>query len=230
MGDQERRFAGIPPGQSGHESDDRRQQVRYPLRDARGQLSWDEAGRRVTIEVNVTNISEGGAAALADCVPPSDRALWLRLDSDPAEIIPWAARVVGRVVDSSGRQLLRIRFPSGVNLGAVLERYQERRLYPRYPACEHRARLLWYEQDAERSFPCRLWNISGGGAAVITEIIPPVNQPLWLELETSATAIQPAEARLVVVSIDPSGTKIARLRLVDACPIELFELVVLGSR
>jgi PilZ domain len=230
MGELGRTFSGIPPGRPENEHEDRRQQVRYPLRDARGHLSWDEAGRRVTIEVCVTNISEGGAAALADCAPPADRTLALTLASGQADTTPWRARVIGSSVDSSGQLLLRIRFPSAVELGAVLERYQERRLYPRYLAQERAARLLWYVQDAERAVPCELWNISGGGAAVITANAPPANEPLWLELETGASAIQPAEARLVVVTDDLSGTKIARLRLVEACPIELFERAVHGSR
>jgi hypothetical protein len=226
MGEDRDRFSGTPAGQSEHEFEDRRRQVRYPLRDARGQLSWHDAGRRVTIEVSVTNISEGGAAAVADRVPPADRTVVLCLESGPAEIISCNARMVGGSIDSSGQQLLRIRFHSPVQLDAVLERYQERRLFPRHLARQPRARLLWYEQGLERSVSCDLRNISGGGAAVVTETIPPASEPLWLELESGSVAIQPAEARLVVVTYDPSGTQIARIRFVEACPIELFELAV----
>jgi hypothetical protein len=226
MGEHGRTFSGIPSGRPENAWDNRRQQVRYPLRDARGQLSWNEGGRFVTIDVSVTNISEAGAAALAASVPPADRTLALRLELGQSDAIPWWARLIGSSVDPTGQQLLRIRYQSGVQLGAVLERYQERRLYPRYPAREQRARLLWYERGAERSVACELSNISGGGAAVITDTPPAANEPLWLELETGAITIQPAEAMLVVVSVLPAGTKIARLRFVEACPIELFDLAV----
>ncbi len=94
---------------------------------------------------------------------------------------------------------------------------------------ETRVTLAWYDQDIERTIPAELLNISGGGAAVITEVETPADQPLWLGLESKDVAIVPTEARLVVISADPSGLKVVRLSFVDPCPMELFELAVHGS-
>ena len=77
--------------------------------------------------------------------------------------------------------------------------------------------------------PGELLNISGGGAAVITEVEPPADTALWFGLETEAMPIVPIEARLVVISRDTSGSKVVRLSFVDPCPMELFELAVQGS-
>ena len=94
------------------------------------------------------------------------------------------------------------------------------------------ATLFWNHQDVQRTIRGELLNISGGGAAVITaldEIDPPARKPLWLGLGQDALPINSIEARLVVISLDPSGLKVVRLRFVDPCPMELFELAVNGS-
>ncbi len=91
------------------------------------------------------------------------------------------------------------------------------------------ATLAWYDQEIERTIPAELLNIGGGGAAVITEVEPPADQPLWLGLESKDLAIVPTEARLVVISADPSGLQVVRLRFVDSCPMEMFELAMQGS-
>jgi len=180
--------------------------------------------------MTVVNMSGGGAAVLADHAPTTDQTVWFRLESSSAETEPWEARVVATSVDPSGKHIVRLRFTSWVALDAILERHQERRLWERYPpARETHVMLSWDDQGVQGTIRGELLNISGGGAAVITEIEPPGNMPLWFELEIEAIPIVPVEARLVVISLDPSGTKVARLRFVDSCPMRLFELAVHGS-
>jgi c-di-GMP-binding flagellar brake protein YcgR len=229
MRDQNGKTAGLPSDQKNGDPQERRQWTRYALRDARGRLIWGEGEEHSTCEMTVVNISGGGAAVLADLAPPADHTVWLRLESDFAETKPWEVRLVASSVDTSGKLFLRFRFVSWVPLDAVLKRHQERRLWQRYPARETRATLAWYEQDIERTIPAELLNISGGGAAIITEVEPPADQPLWLGLESKDVAIVPTEARLVVISADPSGLKVVRLRFVDSCPMEMFELAMQGS-
>jgi len=178
--------------------------------------------------MTVVNISGGGAAILADGVPAGDETVWLRLETVAADAEPWEARVLATSVDPSGKHLVRLQFASWVTLDAILERHQERRLWQRYPVRETRAALRWDDQGVLGATRGELLNISGGGAAVIIESEPPGNLPFWLALETAAISIAPIESRLVVISLDPSGTKVARLRFVDSCPMELFELVVRG--
>ena len=89
--------------------------------------------------------------------------------------------------------------------------------------------MSWIENDGERNVRCELLNISGGGAAVITDIEPPADKPIWFGLESATLTIDPVESRLVVISDDTSGVRIARLMFVDLCPMALFELAVHGS-
>jgi len=178
--------------------------------------------------VTVINISGGGAAVLADRSPTAEHNVWLRLESTSAETEPWEARVVATSVDSSGKHLVRLQFRSWVVLDAILERHQERRLWQRYPVRETRATLRWDDHGVPGMVRGELLNISGGGAAVIVDTEPPGNLPLWFELESAAISIVPIESMLVVISLDPSGTKVARLRFLDSCPMELFELAVHG--
>jgi hypothetical protein len=92
-----------------------------------------------------------------------------------------------------------------------------------------RATLFYCDQDVECTIEGELLNISGGGAALITEADPPSDKPLWLGLENEAVPIMPVEAKLVVISLDLSGSKVVRLSFVEPCPMELFELAVHGS-
>ena len=41
--------------------------------------------------------------------------------------------------------------------------------------------------------------------------------------------LDPIESRLVVTSLDPSGSKIARIKFIDPCPMVLFESAIHGS-
>jgi hypothetical protein len=178
--------------------------------------------------MTVVNISGGGAAILADCAPPADQTVWLSLHNSSVGMESFEAHLVATSADPSGKHLVRVRFTSWVPLDAILEKHRERRAWQRYPARETRATLFWYDQGVQRTIQGELLNISGGGAAVITEVDPPANRPLWLGLGKETPLINSIEAKLVAISLDPSGTKVVRLSLVDSCPMELFELAVHG--
>jgi hypothetical protein len=229
MDNQTGKTTGFSTDQKNGPPQERRRADRYTLRDARGRLSWSEGSECVTCEMTVVNISGGGAAMLAERVPPAGQTVWLSLQNSIVGMESLEAHLVGTSTDPSGKHLVRVRFTSWVTLDAILEKHQERRSWQRYPTRETHATLFWYDQDVQRTIRGELLNISGGGAAVITEIAFPADKPLWFGLGNEALPIVPIEAKLVVISLDPSGSKVVRLSFVDPCPMELFELAVQGS-
>jgi hypothetical protein len=192
-------------------------------------LIWDDGTRRVTSAASVVNISGGGAAVLAWRVPGVGQMLELRLESAGGSQRPFPGQSIAASPDPSGKQLLRLRFTSWVSLDGLLEQTEERRLWQRYPARATHTSLRWLTDDGDRTVGGELLNISGGGAAVVTEVEPPANAPVWVKLECPARPVDPVEARLVIISLDPSGMKVARLRFVDPCPMAFFELAVQGQ-
>jgi hypothetical protein len=208
--------------------DERRAGDRYILRDARGRLRWEQGAEHLTCDMTVVDISGGGAAVLAIVKPPAEQLAWFSLESDTTKAEPWKAQVITATDHSSGKYMVRLRFTSWVVLDPILERHQERRLWQRYPVKATRVSLLWDIGSARGAIDGELLNISGGGAAVIAEIEPPSNTPLWFKLETELIPIDPVEASLVVISRDPSEAKVIRLSFVDACPMELFEAALNG--
>ncbi len=90
-------------------------------------------------------------------------------------------------------------------------------------------KLTWFEDGSEKTVRGELLNISGGGAAIIVDVVSPADEPIWFALEIDGKALDPVESRLVVTSLDPSGLKIARIEFISACPSFLFELSVHGS-
>jgi PilZ domain len=179
--------------------------------------------------MTMVDISGGGAAVLAGRAPPLNQPAWIGLESAAAGVAPIEAHIISASVQPSGKYLVRMRFTSGVPLANILECLAERRLWERYPARETRASLCWLGQGGEQYVSGELLNISGGGAAVITDAVLPDEQPIWLTLQADSGAITPVECRLVTVSVDESAQKIARLRFVEACPIDLYELAVHGA-
>jgi hypothetical protein len=207
---------------------ERRQSLRHRLRDAPGLLEWCEGNEQITCGMKMIDISAGGAAVLADRGPPLDQPVWIRLASGALGSEPLQARVVSTSADPTGKQLVRMQFTSWISIGSVLEEHAEHRLWQRYPARATRASLIWLDDDGEYTVACVLLNISGGGAAVFTDAVLPQEHPLWLTLQGESGATTPVESRLVAISIDVSGLKIARFRFVEACPMDLFELAVHG--
>jgi hypothetical protein len=107
----------------------------------------------------------------------------------------------------------------------------ERRLWERYPAGATPAMLTWVVGEIEGRALGELRNLSGGGAAFVSQVMPPAHVAVWLRLAIGvprADRIEPVESRLVRTSDDPSGAKIAHLEFVGTCPIVFFELVVDG--
>lgn len=229
MDNQSGKPAGCSTDPKNGSPQDRRTTTRYFLRDARGKLSWSEGSKPVTSEMTVVNISGGGAAMLVDCAPPADQTVWLSLHNSSVGMESFESHVVASSADTSGKYLVRVRFTSWVPLDAIIEKHRERRTWQRYPARETRATLFWYDQDVQHAIQGELLNISGGGAAVITDATLPANKPLWLALGKEALPINSIEAKLVLISLDPSGLKVVRLCFVDPCPMELFELAVNGA-
>ena len=224
--------AGLPGARQHSPFEERRKSARFLLRDVRGNLSWKGEAGDVACEVNVMNISGGGAAVLADTGLQPGQVLILRLSGDSAKMEPVEAVAQSSSLDESGKYVVRLRFTQWVSLDAILERARERRLWERYPARESRATLSWLEGTTENTTHGDLLNISGGGVAFVTDELPPTGVTIWLELDAGARQvprIEPVESRLIATSVNPSGMKIAHIQFVTPCPMDLFELVVNGS-
>jgi hypothetical protein len=191
-------------------------------------MSWEEGSEHVTAEGEILNISGGGAALLAKRAPAAGISIRLHLQRPPAVIGPLEARSLAVTVEPSGRHLVRLRFTHWVSLDAIPERHHERRLWQRFPVRETRAKLTWFEDGSEKTSWGELLNLGGGGAAIIVDVDFPADVTIWLELESDSRTLDPVESLLVVTSLDPSGSKIARIKFIDPCPIDLFELAIHG--
>ena len=132
--------------------------------------------------------------------------------------------------DPSGKRLIRIQFKTGVWIKGIVGQQQERRLWRRCPAREKRAVLTWFEGGQEKTVRCELLTIGGGGAGISSPVEPPSEKPCWLGLETQPQDLDPVESQVQGTSLDPSGTSIVRLRVLDPCPMALFDLAVHGVR
>jgi hypothetical protein len=214
-----------PPGSN--DFVERRKSPRHVLRDARGTLSWDEQAQRITCEIDVVDMSGSGVAALAHQVPPADLPVWISLESSVISG-PLEGRLVIASADPSGKHLVRMRFTSWLSIGEILEPFEEHRQWKRYPAREKSATLNWLDTDQEIVVPVELQNISGGGAAVVTDATLPGDQSIRLIVEVGKESTTPVESRLVGSYLDASGLNIARLKFVEDCPLDLFESVVNG--
>jgi c-di-GMP-binding flagellar brake protein YcgR len=209
--------------------DERRQSTRFRLRDARVTIKWEEGSEQFAGEGEVLNISGGGAALLVEQAPPAGQPVRVQLGHRLAAMEPLDARALAISTDPSGKHLVRVQFTHWVSLDTILEHHLERRLWQRFPVRASRARLTWVENGSERMIRGQLLNISGGGAAVIVDVPVPADLPIWFELESDASGQDPVESRLVVTSLDPSGSTIAHIRFIDPCPMLLFELAIHGS-
>ena len=208
---------------------ERRHWIRHAAQGTGGQLSWEEGGRRVTCEATVLDLSGQGSALLADRSPAVSQTVWLCPTSSSGGRESVEARSVAISEDPSGKRLIRIRFTTWVPVEGILGPHQERRLWQRYPAKEKRAALTWIEGRQKKTIHCELLNISGGGAAVISAVEPPHEKSCWFSLEAQPLDLDPVESQVQGTSLDPSGSKIVRLRFLDPCPMALFDLAVHGS-
>jgi hypothetical protein len=212
---------------------ERRATARTLLRDVVGRITWRGEAGEVVSQVVVLNISGGGAALLAEDPLPAGQSLRLSLQCAAARMESVDGQVVETSLDASGRRVVHVRFTRWVPLDWLLDKHRERRLWERYPARESRASLSWPEGAAERVVRGELLNISGGGAAFVSEECPPRGVPIFLRLEAGAedgVRLHAVESRLVTTSVDPSGMRVAHIHFVQPFPMELFELAVDGSR
>ncbi len=208
---------------------ERRRSRRHRLHHACGTLGWRQECKPLLCAFTAADISGGGAAVLAEQAPPFDQPVWIWLEFGDAGAGPLEARVLAVSSEASGKYLVRMQFTSWIRLGSVLEQHEEHRHWERYPARETRASLAWSDNGIQYSVTAELVNISGGGAAIVTDAVLPDKRPIWLTLQAECAAITPVECRLVVVSIDASGWRIARLRFVESCPTDLFDMAVNGA-
>jgi hypothetical protein len=98
-----------------------------------------------------------------------------------------------------------------------------RRESDRQSVVVNRARLEWWEKDAAYESPATLVNISQGGALLIAENPPPVDQQVWLRFEEPTTTDW-VKAR--VVRNDSSPT--TGLAFPQPCPYDFYMAAVLG--
>jgi PilZ domain len=218
----------VRPDASFHE---RRKEPRIRLRDVRGTMNWRGEADDLACEVSVLNISGGGAAVLAENALPVGQMLRLSLHCESASLEPVEAQALEVSPHPSGKQLIRLRFARWMSLDPILEKHRERRMWDRYPVRESRGSLTWLEGPAEKTIRGDLLNISGGGAAFVTDTPPPPGVPIWLRLEAGGRQvdrIDQIESRLVTTSEDPSGLTVARIQFVTPCPMDFFELAVHG--
>lgn len=117
-------------------------------------------------------------------------------------------------------------------MNSILEGRRERRLWERYPARGMAASLAWHRGTGREVGRGHLLDIGGGGAALVCDVPPPADVPVWLWIGAGAPSyvgIEPVEARLVRVSDAPSGEKIFHLQFVAPCPMGVFELAINGA-
>ena len=231
MSEPDARIERVAPRQQAPQLVERRKAVRTLLHDVGGSMTWRGDTGEIARDVVVLNISGGGAALLADEAPPVGQSLRLSLHGDSPRMEPVEGQVMEMRLDSSGKRMVHVRFVRWVPLDRLLERHRERRLWERYPARESRGSLSWLEGTTEKTIQGDLLNISGGGAAFVSDLLPPPGVALFFRLEGDAQEgirIHAVESRLVATSVDPSGMRIAHLRFVDPCPMDLFELAVDG--
>jgi PilZ domain len=231
MSESDARPDGTPGARPDAPCHERRAEPRIPLREVRGEMSWRGEAGEVACEGSVLNISGGGAAVLAEDAPAAGQILRLGLHCESARLEPVEAQALEISPHPTGKQLIRLRFARWISLDPILEKHRERRLWVRYPVRESRAILTWLEDSAEKTLRGDLLNISGGGAAFVTDTPPPLGVPIWLRFEAGvpqSDRIDPIESRLVAPSEEPSGMTVAHIQFVTPCPMEFFALAVHG--
>lgn len=108
----------------------------------------------------------------------------------------------------------------------------DRRLWERHPAGSAPATLTWVSGEFEGVAQGTLLNVSGGGAAFVSHVMPPAHVAIGLRLAMGvprADRSEPVESRLVRTSDGPSGAKIAHLEFVGAYPIAFFLELAVGG-
>jgi hypothetical protein len=231
MSESDARPDGKPSSQPNAPFHERRKEPRIRLRDVRGNMDWRGEAGDVACEVSVLNISGGGAAVLAENPPTAGQMLRLSLRCESDRLEPVDAQALEVWPHPSGKRLIRLRFARWMSLDPILEKHRERRLWGRFPVRESRASLTWLKGSSENTTHGDMLNISGGGAAFVTDTPLPTDVPFWIRLEACVRQVDPIgpiESRLVGTSEDPSGLTVAHIQFVTPCPMDFFELAVHG--
>jgi hypothetical protein len=195
-------------------------------------MTWRGDAGEVAREVVVLDVSGGGAALLAEDAPPTGQSLRLSLHCDSAAIGPIDGRVVQTRSDPSGRRVVHVQFARWTPLEWLVEKHRDRRHCGRHPAREALGELSWLEGPTERTIRGALLNISAGGAAFVSDQVPPAGARIFLRLIADARdgSRPPAiESLLVQVSLGASAMRVAHIKFIDPCPMSLFEMAVDGS-
>lgn len=197
--------------------------------DGRGTILWPDATGEFASDVVVLNVGGGGAAVLGEESPPDGppRRLRLRCRDLAEEAID--ATVVDTSLHPTWRRTLHLQFDRGYDLGAGRARPRDRRLWECYAVGEVPASVQWSDGGGTRTIRGVLLNISGGGAAFGCEAAVPAGIPVRLRLEfadAAAGGLAPVVARIVAITEDQSGIRIAHLEFVEHCPIPFFDLAV----
>jgi hypothetical protein len=234
MHEPDARIDRMAPRQSDPPAEDRRNSVRTLLRNAEGLMTWagDGDGGDVTCRVNVLNISGAGAATLADRAPRVGHTVQLQLPSKPVRAEPIEGDVIETRPDPSGRWVVHMRFTRWIPLGPFLEANRERRVWERHAVRESGASVSWLEGTTENALQGSLLNISVGGAAFLSNGLPPQGVSVWLRLDAAirqGVPIDAVEGRVVMTSFDPAGGRVAHIHFVDLCPPDFFYLAVNGG-
>jgi hypothetical protein len=89
---------------------------------------------------------------------------------------------------------------------------REQRRWIRFTPKDTRVTLSWDEGFQRITCDANLVDISGGGAAVLSDRAPAPGEVLWLRLESGSATMEAMEAHAIAISDDPSGQRQVRLR------------------
>ncbi len=205
---------------------ERRQWVRFVIPNLVTSVGWSNGTQTVTHLVSLVNVSAGGAAVLMDVKPPTDRPCTILFEHGGITSGPISAELVSVTTTDAGNILAKFAYDPGVSARSLIQRQAERRAWQRVVPHEKRASLSWLVGDETFSLPGEVQNISGGGVAVQTDVLPPWSQAIWLTLGPVGEEAGPAECRLVGVQHDEAGKLVARLAFVDLCPLQLYQAAI----
>ena len=97
---------------------------------------------------------------------------------------------------------------------------QERRKLRRYALRDARGRLRFSEGSENVICDMTVIDISGGGAAILANRAPTVDQTVSLYLQNSIPGMESLEAQVVATSPDPAGGHLVRVRFTSWVPLD----------
>lgn len=97
----------------------------------------------------------------------------------------------------------------------------------RYEAVQSAVDLGWWDETGFHVQAATLKNLSRGGALLVSPTLPPEGERIWLCV-TGAPCGDWAEVAVVSRSERAEGSRLVRVRFVEACPYEMFSLAVHG--